>query len=460
MPYILNRYYSVRNVMFLLGEGLLILFSMMLMCLGFKGYDLFVTDWQLYTGQALLVTVVFLLCLYFFDLYELSKHQSMPDTATRLAQAFGVGCIILAGVYYAIPFLTITTLIFWSGFVATGAVLLSYRALYYYVLRKRLFHNGVVIVGTGKLADDISREIEHKHDSEYKVLAFIGQDEPQFNPYKVPLIASLEDLQKAYPGLTIRRIVVAPDERRGTMPVRTLLAWKLRGVAVEQGVTFYERITGKVLAERIDPSWIIFADGFVLSVWKYFTKRLIDILMAAGLLVIFFPVMLISSIIIKWESEGPVFYLQERVGQNGKLFQVIKFRSMCQDAEKDGAVWAKENDDRVTTFGRFIRKARIDELPQLINVLKGEMSLVGPRPERKVFIDDLAEEIPYYSVRHVVKPGITGWAQVCYPYGASKEDALRKLEYDLYYIKNISIALDFLVIFHTVKTVLFGRGGR
>jgi exopolysaccharide biosynthesis polyprenyl glycosylphosphotransferase len=214
------------------------------------------------------------------------------------------------------------------------------------------------------------------------------------------------------------------------------------------------------MVKKIAPSWIIYSDGFSLSHWKYHIKRLMDISFSFILLVLSFPVLILTALLIKLESPGPVFYFQERVGERNKPFQMIKFRSMKQDAEKDGAVWAKQNDDRVTRVGEVIRTLRIDELPQLWNVLKGEMSLVGPRPERQVFVDELAKKIPYYSIRHEVKPGVTGWAQVCYPYGASELDALKKLEYDLYYMKNLSIAFDLMVIFKTVKTVLFKKGSR
>lgn len=460
MPYIFNKYYPSRNIVFFLGEGTLIFLSMITVYWLFKGTGLFLIDWGLYASQAMIVTGVFQLCLYFFDLYDLSKDQSMPDTATRLTQAFGVGCIILAGIYYMAPPVMITTRIFWSGYLVASLVLLIYRFSYYLVLRKRMFVQGMVVIGTGKLANDIAIEVEGRQDSVYRILAFVGQGEPSYNPNKAPVVESIEALRKILPIEQIERIIVAPDDRRGATPVRTLLNCKMRGVAIEQGVNFYERMTGKILVERVDPSWIIFSDGFMLSRWKYMFKRILDIVSAGILLVLSLPVMILSALIIKLESPGPIFYKQERVGENSSFFKVIKFRSMCQDAEKNGAVWAKENDDRVTRFGAFIRKVRIDELPQLWNVLKGEMSLVGPRPERQIFVDELAKEIPYYNIRHGVKPGVTGWAQVCYPYGASKEDALRKLEYDLYYIKNISIALDLLVIFHTVKTVLFGRGAR
>ncbi len=446
--------------MFFVGEGSLLFVSMMLVHLGFIGIESYSDGWVIFTSQSLLFTIIFQLSIYFYDLYDLSRDRSIADTATRMTQAFGVGCIILAIIYYVAPPAMISRWVFWTGFLTTGLALMIYRFFYYKVLRKRMFAQGVVIIGTGKLANDISREVEGRHDSVYKVLAFIGAAGPEFNPHNVPVVENLDDIGTILPVESVERIIVAPDDRRGSTPVRTLLKCKMRGVVVEQGVSFYERMTGKILVERVDPSWIIFSDGFVLSRWKYLMKRLLDLCAAGTLLLLSLPVMLVSAIIIKLETPGPIFYLQERVGQNGVIFKVIKFRSMGKDAEKDGAVWAKENDDRVTRFGGFIRKVRIDELPQLWNVLKGEMSLVGPRPERKIFVDELVKDIPYYNIRHGVKPGVTGWAQVWYPYGASKDDALRKLEFDLYYIKNISVALDLLVIFHTVKTVLFGKGAR
>lgn len=460
MPYLLNKYYPLRDVVFFLGEGILIFCSIMLSCLVFKGVGGFFEDIPIYFAQAIIVTIIFQLCLYFFDLYELSQDLSMPDTATQLTQAFGLGCIMLALIYYLLPPVMISTRIFWVGYVVTCVVLLVYRFIYYTVLRRKMFVQGVVVIGTGKLACDIASEIEGRHDSIYKIIAFIGKEQPGCNPNNVPVVERLSKIGNVIPIEQIERVIVAPDDRRGSTPVRTLLHCKLRGARIEQGVSFYERMTGKVLVERIDPSWIIFSDGFTLGRWRYLLKRILDVFFAGSLFILTLPIMAISAIIIKLESPGPIFYKQERIGQGNVPFNVVKFRSMCQDAEKDGAVWAQKNDSRVTQFGGFIRKVRIDELPQLWNVLKGEMSLVGPRPERQVFIDDLIEEIPYYNVRHGVKPGITGWAQVCYPYGASKEDALRKLEYDLYYIKNISIALDLLVIFYTVKTVLFRKGGR
>ena len=351
--------------------------------------------------------------------------------------------------------------VFWTGYLIICVMILLWRAVYYFILRKRMFVQEIVVLGTGRLAEDISREIEGKQDSSYKILGFIGERKTIYNPNNAPFFKDLNEMERLVPEKHIERIVVALDDRRGTTPIKKLLKYKMQGVVIEQGISFYERVTGRLLVENMEPSWIIYSEGFSLSRWQIMVKRLVDILLSLAILFFSSPIMLLSALIIKIESAGPVFYNQERVGNKNVPFKVYKFRSMRQDAEQDGgAVWAQENDDRVTRFGSLIRKFRIDELPQLWNVLKGDMSLVGPRPERPVFVEKLAETIPFYQIRHDVKPGITGWAQVCYPYGASQEDALRKLEYDLYYMKNLSIPMDLLVVFMTVKTVLCKKGSR
>ena len=460
MPILFNRYYSARKLSFFFGEGFLMFLSMMLVNWLFKGSAIFLIDLFDCIRQAMVVTIVFQLCLYFFDQYDLTSGISMPETVTRITQAFGFGCIILAILFYLIPDLLISSRVFWAGYLVICLAIFLWRAFYYFVLRKRMFVQALVVIGTGALACAIAREVEGRRDSVYKILGFVGKEEPEFNPNAVPVFAKLEDMSDSLTINNLDRIVVAPEERRGGTPLETLLQCKLRGITVEQGVTFYERITGKILVERLNPSLIIFSEGFRLSRLKTSIKRVSDIFLSTVLLLLTSPLLLLSAIIIKLESRGPIFYLQERVGQYGTSFMVIKLRSMCQDAEKNGAVWATVDDARVTRFGAIIRKLRIDELPQLWNVIKGDMSFVGPRPERSVFVEQLVKVIPYYGIRHVIKPGITGWAQICYPYGASTEDALKKLEYDLYYLKNFSIALDFVIIFNTVKTVLFQKGAR
>jgi len=258
----------------------------------------------------------------------------------------------------------------------------------------------------------------------------------------------------------VDRIVVALDERRGRFPVEQLLSCRLKGIRVDDGVAFTEQLAGKISVENLYPSSLIFSNGFRGSAIYKKIKRFKDIALSILSMFIFLPVSLLIAIALKLDSKGPVFYRQERIGKDGKLFQLCKFRSMNLDAEEKGPVWAMVDDHRVTRVGRIIRKLRFDEIPQMINVIKGDMSFVGPRPERPFFVDKLTNEIPFYSYRHSVKPGITGWAQLYYPYGASKEDALEKLKYDLYYIKNMSPLMDLTIVLETIKVILFGKGAR
>lgn len=460
MPYILKKYYPLRNLVFCAGEGLLIFLTFCLVHYVLIGNYLYFYYLPAHIAQAAIITLIFQICLYFYDLYDLSRDLTLTETATRMTQAFGLGCIVLGGIYYTIPVFITSIRIFWPGYVAICCIVLLWRWAYYFTLKKRMFMQNILVLGTGKFASDISREVEGRHDSAYRIINFIGETDVEFNPHNVPVLKKIPDMVTFCQENNIEKIVLALDDRRKKTPIQDLLKCKLNGITVNQGVTFYEGITGKLMVERVDPSGIFFSDGFTISRWTYMMKRILDIFLSSFGLIISLPVTLISAIIIKVESPGPIFYLQERVGEKGTVFKVIKFRSMRQDAEKDGAVWAMKNDTRVTRFGGFIRKVRIDEIPQMINVLKGEMSFVGPRPERPVFVEKLTEDIPYYAIRHYIKPGITGWAQVCYPYGASVEDALRKLEYDLYYMKDVSIIMDLMIIFQTIKTVAFKKSGQ
>ncbi len=274
------------------------------------------------------------------------------------------------------------------------------------------------------------------------------------------IIGDFSQISSICKDAKIDRIVVALDERRGKLPIEQLLTCRLKGIRVDEGVAFTEELAGRLSVESLYPSSLIFSDGFRGSVLYKKAKRYFDISASAFGLFFFFPIALAIALAIKLDSPGPVVYEQERVGKDGRLFKLKKFRSMRNDAEKGGPVWAMVDDDRVTRIGRIIRKLRFDEIPQLINVLKGEMSLVGPRPERPFFVRRLEKELPFYSYRHSVKPGLTGWAQLYYPYGASKEDALEKLKYDLYYIKNMSPLRDLTVILETIKVILWKRGAR
>ncbi len=460
MPTLFNRYHPVRKILFFMGEGLLIFASVLGILTLFSGWKIFIIAPAEHVIRAIVVTVVFQLSLYFYDLYDLRKPGTTTETAIRMMQAFGVGCIILGILYFLFPPIIISTTIFWGCYLSICLTLLVWRSLYYLILEKKLFAREVILVGTGETAEKIVQEISNNQETGFTIRALIGTAAPTFAHVDMPVLASLADVAKDQHLARIEHIVVALDDRRGTMPIGELLRNKMQGRTIEDGVSFYEEITGKILVEKVNPAWLIFSDGFEYSRMTYLIKRLLDISLAVFGLLLTLPVTLITAILIKLESPGPVLYRQERVGERGEFFSIFKFRSMRQDAEKNGAVWAIQNDARVTRVGNFIRKVRIDEIPQMWNVIRGQMSFVGPRPERPIFVDQLVQKLPYYALRHSAKPGITGWAQVSYPYGASEEDALRKLEYDLYYIKHQSIFIDLLIIFRTIKTVLFQKGSR
>ncbi|WP_319588341.1 TIGR03013 family XrtA/PEP-CTERM system glycosyltransferase [uncultured Desulfobulbus sp.] len=460
MPYLFNKYYPVRKLFFFLGEGFLIFASVLGILLLFSSWKLFLAVPSEFMLRALSVTFVFQLSLYFYDLYDLRKPGTTTETFVRMMQAFGVGCIFLALLYSLFPSIIISTTVFWGCYLIICLTLLTWRSLYYLILEKKMFARKVILVGTGETAERIVLEVGSNQESGFTIGALIGKSPPAFNHLGIPVFSGLAELGHDQHLSRIERIVVALDDRRGAMPITELLNHKLKGAIIEDGISFYEAITGKILVEKVNPAWLIFSEGFDYGRMTYLIKRLIDLSLALLGLTLSLPVALLTALLIKIESPGPVFYRQERVGERGELFSILKFRSMCQDAEKNGAVWASKNDARVTRVGGFIRKVRVDEIPQMWNVILGQMSFVGPRPERPIFVEQLVGKLPYYSLRHAAKPGITGWAQVCYPYGASEEDALRKLEYDLYYIKHQSFFLDMLIIFRTIKTVLFQKGSR
>jgi sugar transferase (PEP-CTERM system associated) len=329
-------------------------------------------------------------------------------------------------------------------------------------MRHPKFGERVLIVGADSLAVEVAREAMSRRDLGYKVVGFIAEDpkligETLLNPKALGLVG---DLSRIVEEQNIDRVVVALQDRRGHMPVDQLLKIRLEGrAAIEEGTALYERLTGKISVEMLRPSWIIFSGGAKRSaVWNVI-RRAFNFMLALLATLLSLPVAIVTAIAIKLESTGPTFYIQERVGKNGRVFKIIKFRSMLQDAEKDGQPqWAQRRDPRITRVGAFIRKTRIDEIPQFINILRGEMSFVGPRAERPFFVDQLSEEIQFYSQRHLVEPGLTGWAQVNYGYSSSVEDAIQKLQYDLYYIKNVSLLFDIWIIFKTIRIVLFGYG--
>jgi sugar transferase (PEP-CTERM system associated) len=319
----------------------------------------------------------------------------------------------------------------------------------------------VLVVGTGGTARKVARQILDQHDFAYRVIGFIDDDASRIGERIVNpgIIGTPADIDRLVAAHQIDRIVVGLADRRGRLPIQELLRAKMAGVRVEDATTTYERVTGKILIDDLRPSWLIFSDGFRVSRLTRLMKRAIDLSLSLVMAIATSPLMVLTAALV-WIDDGfPILYRQERVGENGRTFVLSKFRSMRKDAEQEGhPVWAKDGDERVTRVGRFIRKTRLDELPQLWNVLRGDMSFVGPRPERPFFVDELSTQIPFYQERPSVKPGLTGWAQVKYRYGSSLEDAMEKLRYDLYYIKHLSVFFDLTIVFDTVKVVLFRKG--
>jgi len=345
--------------------------------------------------------------------------------------------------------------ILFQSAVLIPALILSWR---WFARRARVTgfcREKVAILGTGELARQVSSYIDEYIAADFRVVGFIGETADdscqQLGPH--PRLATLDALERLSPT-RVERVIVALEERRGMLPADTLIDLRLRGVKFEEVAPFVERTSGKIHVDGLLPSLILFSDGFRVSPLRMITKRVFDFLASGALLTVTWPVMLLAAVAIRLDSKGPVFYRQERVGKHGKVFQIFKFRSMVNDAEKlSGPQWASQSDVRVTQVGRFIRKCRIDELPQIINIFKGDMSFVGPRPERPVFVTELEPQIPYYKFRSAVRPGLTGWAQVCYAYGASVDDAKQKLKY-------ASPILDLWIVLKTIRVVLFGAGAR
>jgi len=381
----------------------------------------------------------------------------------RLVQALGLAWIGLAFSFYAFPSLIIGRGVSLIALPLALGLMVSWRVTIHWFLGHPDFGERILIVGSGNLAVELAREVLDRPDAGYRIVGFVGTDaellgKSLINPRVIGMTEELDDIVKRE---HIDRIVVAMGERRGQLPTNKLLKLSLAGqVSIEEGLAFYERVTGRVSLNMLRPSWLIFTGRGRQAKLAEFSRSFVHWLIALIGAILSLPIVAITAALVKLESRGPVFYKQERVGKNGRTFVLMKFRSMRVDAETDGPVWATKGDVRTTRIGRVIRKIRVDEIPQFWNILRGEMSFVGPRPERPHFVAQLAEEIPFYEQRHLIAPGLTGWAQIKYPYGASIEDARQKLQYDLFYIKNQSLILDAIIMFETIKIILFGRGAQ
>ena len=458
--------FSPRTIWLILADAAFIyggIFLAMYLRLGFSGseYQLNENNGWLKIGFA---TFVCLLILYFYDLYDYTVMGNRRELMLRLVQALGIAWVLLALVFYFAPPMLIGRGVSVFSVIIVLILLLVWRVLIHLLTGHPGIGEKILVVGTGKSARDTAEAVWERRDAGYRIVGFVTDngDKPHTKIGESEIIGTTDNLHGIIKSEKVDRIVIAMRERRGTFPTETLLKMSLAGnVCIEECTSFFERVTGKVHIDMLRPSWLIFAGRRKDTRLKTAFREAIHRGLALIGLVLTLPIAVLTAIIIKLDSKGGIFYFQERVGKNGRVFHVIKFRSMKTDAEADGKpVWATADDERTTRVGRVIRKIRVDEIPQFWNIIKGEMSFVGPRPERPHFVKQLAREIPFYEHRHLTAPGLTGWAQIKYPYGASVADARQKLQYDLYYIKNQSVALDLVIVFETVKTVLFGKGGR
>jgi sugar transferase (PEP-CTERM system associated) len=468
---------SPYQIAFVAGEALLMGLGALLAIYLRTGDPGEILTWRYSWHRIVVVPLVLQVAFYYSDLHNFRIARPFLWTVARVAQAMTLGALGLSMVYYLFPRLFLGRgVLLLAVLIITGLVLI-WRGLYRWALSQKLFATRLLLLAEGALADSILEELVSRSDNIYTVTCIVDMDDP---PAAGQDAADSPNLMRAWSRLLkadLRReanelaglarhhhaelVVVAMDEKRGRMPLDELLRCRMLGVPILRGEDFLENIAGRILADRINPSWLIFSPGFQTGAVRRITKRGMDLACSLVGLILASPFILLTALLVRLSGPGPVVFRQDRVGQDGRVFTIFKFRTMVADAEAaTGPVWAQENDQRVTRVGALLRKLRLDELPQLYNVLRGDMSFVGPRPERPHFVEQLIARLPYYSERHNVKPGVTGWAQVCFPYGASVAAALEKLNYDLYYIKHSSLSMDLMILLQTVKIMLFGGGGR
>jgi sugar transferase (PEP-CTERM system associated) len=460
MFYLRNNF-SLRNFILFQIDSLLILTASYVVFALKSGGKIPIASLP-FLEEAIFVTVLCQLMFFINDLYYVNNRLSFSNIIIRILIAFAVSSVALALFYLAFPAFQLSKGLFLYIILISLVLITFWRVIFNWIMTKINPTQRVIIYGTGSTARMIAHAVAEEGNLKYHIEGFAdeySEGHKKIMGHKV--FNASKDLFKVIAEKKINKIVVALNQRRGVFPVNILLNCKLRGVQVVDLPDFYEQLTGKILIKDLRPSWLIFSPGFRQTLTYKIVKRLLDIIFSVVFLTLASPVMLVTAILIKLDSPGPVLFKQERAGQYGESFTLLKFRSMqCGAEEKTGPVWAQENDCRITRVGKIIRKLRIDELPQMLNVLKGEMSFVGPRPERPYFIQKLQQRIPYYTQRLTVKPGITGWAAVEFQYSSNIEGAVEKLQYDLYYIKNISLFLDLWVLLKTVQVIITGRGSR
>jgi sugar transferase (PEP-CTERM system associated) len=460
----LRRHYSIRIVVLTVGDCVLVLSAVLLaVVLRFGGLASLMENLWNFLPKALMLLGVFQVSLHYSEFYDHKVAENPWQLAQGLLRALGLSCLLLSLIYYMLPQLMVGRGVVFIALSLTMFFVFAWHYLIFQAMRPKKWQQKVVIVGSGRVAKQTAQAVLDRKGSPFEVLGFVDKDRSRIgerilNP---GIIGAYDQLCQIVERERPVVLVVALDEKRNSFPLDDLLNCKMKGVTIEDHTTFLKRLTGKLMVESLSPSHLIFSDGFRKSGFTLAVKRIVETVLSLMALIVLSPLFLVVAILIKVDSAGPVFLRQERVGENGNIFIIYKFRSMRKDAERlSGPVWAKQKDDRVTRVGKYMRKLRIDELPQFWNVLRGNLSLVGPRPERPQFVEELEQQIPYYALRHSVRPGITGWAQVSFSYGASVEDSTEKLRYDLFYIENLSLLFDFMIILKTIKIVILGKGAR
>jgi sugar transferase (PEP-CTERM system associated) len=455
---IFNLYFPTRTLLLLGGEATVICLSFLLaIAIRFGQDTVLVLNYESGFAKILAVTGLAILCSHYTDLYDLRRLRARGEGFFRLLVLVGVLSLLLGGLTYVFPQLLVGNDVFLVGLSILPLAWIGWRWAYDRLICLPRLRERVYVLGAGERAKRLVEVIRARPELGMDVVGWAGA----IGNGSLTRAALGETLLKLARNRTVERVIVALADRRATMPVHELLQLRLKGMSIQDGTALLERISGQMEVEELYPSWLIFGQGFRLDPTSMMARRSVSILLSLSLLLITLPVIPLVILLVRLSSPGPVLYRQKRVGRNGDIFNCYKFRTMRPDAEADGrAAWASDDDPRITPVGHFLRKLRLDEIPQLWNVLKGDMSFVGPRPERPEFVERLCRELPFYSLRHVIRPGITGWAQINHGYGGSVEESKEKLRYDLYYLKNMSVVLDLLIVFQTIKTVLFGRGAR
>ena len=451
-----NVYYPVRTLILLGGEALIVWTSLLLgAVLELRDDSYLVLNYEGGYIKIFVVTALVLLCSYWFDLYDTARLTTKGELFFRLLLIPGLLSFLLAAVSYIHPSYLLGNGASVVGLLILTVAMIGWRLGFGWLVQLPILVERIYVLGTGDRAQRLVQGLRQNPELGIEIASWTGKLEGAVTRESVAAhLMEVVNRQK------VQRVIVAMPDRRGTIPMRELLDLRMRGVQIEEATSWLEKMSGKIEVENLYPSWLIFAEGFRRGSIFILARRVVSIVISLVGLIASAPLWPILWLIIKLDSPGPVFYKQRRVGKGGRTFHVIKFRTMRQDAEAGGPQWAGANDPRITRVGKFMRSSRLDEIPQLWCVLKGDMAFVGPRPERPEFVESLTKEIPFYGVRHMVRPGLTGWAQIRYKYGSTVADAREKLQYDLFYIKNASIGLDLLIMFQTVKTVLLRRGAQ